>query len=224
MKVTIIGDTHGRLEYGKILNLDTDIVIVAGDFGLPFYNDNVENQILDTLDKLPYKVCFVDGNHENFDYLKNVKTAKRFGNIVGLIRDNVYHLKRGSVYVIGGMRFFTFGGARSVDIGFRTPGIDWWDAELPNWAEMDKGFKELDKNQWEVDYVITHTAPFQVFVRLASRFNKYYYYNDIGKYFMEYLDDIYTRLSFKKWFCGHYHVDAEVDRCVFLYNNAHIIT
>ena len=69
--IYVTGDMHGvqnRLIYSREETLWTaqDVVIVCGDFGFLFRNNDVENCFLDDLSHRPYTLCFVDGNHENF--------------------------------------------------------------------------------------------------------------------------------------------------------------
>jgi hypothetical protein len=37
--------------------------------------------------------------------------------------------------------------------------IDWWPEEVPNQADLDNAYVNLDKAGWKVDYVISHTCP-----------------------------------------------------------------
>ena len=62
-----------------------------------------------------------------------------------------------------GFSIFTFGGATSVDKMYRTENISWWKAENASKSEMDYGVNTLEAAHWNVDYVITHTAPEQFF-------------------------------------------------------------
>lgn len=51
------------------------------------------------------------------------------------------------------------GGGLSVDQNHRIPRISWWPQEYPSQTEKDNAIKNLEANNWEVDYVITHTCP-----------------------------------------------------------------
>ena len=70
---------------------------------------------------------------------------------------------RGEIYIMEGFSIFTFGGATSVDKMYRTENISWWKAENASKSEMDYGVNTLEAAHWNVDYVITHTAPEQFF-------------------------------------------------------------
>lgn len=78
--IFVTGDLHGEKEqiqeYIKVLSDCTkdDILIVAGDFGIPWYSRALDmhykdDKLLDLLRNAPFTTCFVDGNHENFDLL-----------------------------------------------------------------------------------------------------------------------------------------------------------
>ena len=43
-----------------------------GDFGFVFHNNQKELDFLNKLAALPYQICFIDGNHKNFDYLNQL--------------------------------------------------------------------------------------------------------------------------------------------------------
>jgi len=59
----------------------------------------------------------------------------------------------------------------------------------------------LEERGWRVDCVLTHAAPARFMPRLYETFNAC----PVSKY----LDGIYDRLEFTKWFCGHYHRDID---------------
>ena len=58
----------------------------------------------------------VDGNHENFDRFNEFPVHHWHGGKIHYIRPHVIHLMRGQVFEIGGITFFTMGGASSHDI------------------------------------------------------------------------------------------------------------
>ena len=55
-------------------------------------------------------------------------------------------LKRGQVFDLDGLKFFTFGGAQTVDKDNRTPGKSWWTQEKPSQQDYVEGFKNLELN------------------------------------------------------------------------------
>src|SRR5574344_881800 len=104
------------------------------------------------------------------------------------------------------------GGAESVDKDRRIEGVSWWKEELPNCEEMKHGLKNLEKHNWEVDYIITHTCP----VSIQSQLIRSTMDNSLEKY----LEEIYKKVKFKKWYFGHYHIDLVMDdNFIALYDN-----
>lgn len=164
MDIYISGDPHG--EQGRMYELDrtlndNDIIIFCGDFGYLFLDDFQENRFLDDLEARPYTILFVDGNHENFPAIYSYPEEIWNGGKIHRIRKNIIHLCRGQVFEIEGIKFFTFGGGYSLDKASRVEGRTWWPEELPTMIEYDEGKKNLEKNNWEVDYIVTHTLNYK---------------------------------------------------------------
>ena len=213
--IFITGDTHGSMSMSKFnmanfplqkeLTKD-DYMIVAGDFGLVFSLDKEEEYWLKWLDKKSYATLFVDGNHEHHDKLDSLPVQIWNGGKVHFINDNVIHLMRGQVFTINGTKIFTFGGADSIDKLHRLEGKSWWKREMPSTAEYEEGLDNLEKHNWQVDYVITHDCSQSVFEKLmAGLWVKSL--TPINKYF-EVLEE---KLDCQQWYFGHYHEDRWID-------------
>ena len=232
--IYVTGDTHGgaagdlkklnsrNFPQGKTLTKN-DYVIVAGDFGCVWSNPSSEGYKSDLhvqkwLHEKPWTTLFVDGNHENHDMLDELETVEMFGADVGKVNESIYHLRRGRVYEIGGNKIFVMGGALSIDKENRTLGISYWEQEVPSYADMDFGLETLEKHNWEVDYVITHTCPEYVVQRFISEHNAGGLYgNKVNDPTANYLEYIRESLSFKRWYYGHWHEDWEYDKFTLLY-------
>lgn len=217
-RVFICGDTHGGQAYDakkltskkwpESKTLDSgDFLIVAGDFGFIWNKDNPspeETWWYNWFSDKPYTVLFVDGNHENFDRINALPVERKFGGEVGvLIPDNIYHLRRGEVYTIAGMKFFTFGGGTSIDKARRTPFVSWWPQEEPKYFEYQVAYENLEYNNWNVDFVITHDCPESTYNEME--FPKYETYGP--SQLQKFLEDIKSKLTYKEWYFGHYHED-----------------
>ncbi|HCA40891.1 MAG TPA: hypothetical protein DEP01_04935 [Aminobacterium sp.] len=222
MSIYVTGDKHGTVEIDELLPFyytvgkyltPEDHLVIMGDFGLLFDPclTEREQKWLTWLSSMPWNTLFIDGNHENFTRLDHLPEIERFGNSVGVVSDNIFHLKRGYIYTIEGFRCFCFGGALSLDKNMRRPGISWWEREIPSEEEMARGWQSLDQVQWKVDYVFTHMAPNLVLIELCHK--KY-----IGAKLKLahvprdpvaiYLNTIVSRLSFRRWYFGHLHVQT----------------
>lgn len=117
--IFVTGDLHGEKEqiqeYIKVLSDCTkdDILIVAGDFGIPWYSRALDmhykdDKLLDLLRNAPFTTCFVDGNHENFDLLYSNPVIEKWGGRVHDL-DGIYHLMRGEIFTMENQTIFTFG-------------------------------------------------------------------------------------------------------------------
>ncbi len=217
-KIFITGDLHGdpfrltskRFAGGKSLTKD-DYVIVAGDFGMIWKNepDSHEKYNLKWFDDRKWTTLFIDGNHENHFRLNNLEQIEKFGSVVGKASESVYHLRRGEIYNIGGNSIFCFGGAHSIDRDRRRLGLSYWEEEVPNYAEMDYGLKNLEAHQYIVDYVITHTLPRSLVEILGFSKNPPGGKEDPT---IKYLDHIANCATFKKWYFGHMHVNKDMGK------------
>lgn len=223
--IFITGDTHGKydirklnsklFQLGKKLTKD-DYVIIAGDFGFIWFGNNKDKYWLKWLDKKPFTTLFVDGNHENFDLLNSYKIDDWNGGKVHQVSNSVIHLLRGQVYSISGNKFFTFGGAKSTDIEFRKENISWWKDEMPNTDEYEEGLKNLETNNFQVDYIITHTCSSKMQHVLKERYDKNREITEINRY----LDTIEEKVKFKHWYFGHNHLDESLNnKHTIVYNN-----
>jgi hypothetical protein len=115
-KVYVTGDTHGSLDYNKLelfsnnncFLTKSDYVIILGDFGFIWdnYESKTEKIWKKWFDNKPWTTLFIDGNHENFDRLKNIPITNMLNGLVGIITDSIFHLKRGEIYIINNKSFF----------------------------------------------------------------------------------------------------------------------
>lgn len=230
--IYLTGDTHGSADIHKIFlfseKMDKlgkklskeDYLIILGDFGLiwnnPMYRPlefRNEEYFLNKLDELPFTLLFVDGNHENFSRLNSYPVSLWNGGKVSYIRESIIHLKRGQVFNLAGKRFFVMGGATSIDKAYRRKGISYWEEENISSENMDEAFNNLAKVADSVDYVLTHAAPIKI-ARELVEIQFFRYSEDVNEM---HLGDIASKINFEKWYCGHYHLDYEVENYTCLY-------
>lgn len=215
----ITGDTHGNfdriLKWTETTNLnkDKDFLFILGDFGYIWDNKRTsfEKDNLDFISCLPFTTLFIDGNHENHERLNSMRVVNFSGGKAHKVYDSIYHLMRGQVYEIAGKRIFTFGGASSIDKHLRTEGISWWKEEEFNYHEANTAYENLNKIDWEVDYVLTHSAPFSIRDKLFES-NK-------PSSTERMLEAMLRNIKFKRWYFGHYHIDKKMDNFTAMYEN-----
>lgn len=244
--IYVTGDCHGdfyrftKKQRNKLpfQMTENDYVIVCGDFGLLWAEDETFNYNLKWLSRLPFKILWVQGNHENYHMIAEYPLEKwNGGKVRHIVKDKIILLERGQVFTIEGKTFFTFGGASSHDISggildknsptylqdykrasrsgqpFRIFNVSWWREELPTKEELEEGRINLEQMGYKVDYVITHCASNRIqealeHYHMRMDFNIGLYKQDILTNFFEELED---RLQYKQWFCGHYHEDFCID-------------
>lgn len=210
--IYITGDVHGdinRFSEAFIPNetslTENDYLIIGGDFGFIFLNDNEEKGFLDALAKKPYNILFIDGNHENFDVINEYPVEMWNGGKIHRIRENIIHLMRGQVFTIENKKFFTMGGAYSIDRYMRKKGFSWWPQELPGDEEYKEATENLLKND-DIDYIISHTAPREIIRRMG------YYPDPHDMELTGFLEWIMYEHKFTHWFFGHFHEDKIIER------------
>lgn len=223
MNIYITGDTHGLHNFSKLrgfanehrqLNKD-DFVIIAGDFGAVWDAKTIEEDLKYYRD-LPFTVLFVDGNHENFDIINSYPIEVWNGGKVHRIKPDIIHLMRGQVFEIGGKKFFTFGGATSIDSCYRIEGKSWWHQELPTYEEFDEGIANLKRNGNKVDYVITHACGQQALTYPQLRSVAGVKTVCPESFLLSNFEDA---VEFKRWYFGHFHIDANLgDKYTALFN------
>jgi predicted phosphodiesterase len=225
MSVYVVGDTHGSiLDTNKLSNkrfkaTEDDVVIQLGDFGWVWYpiGTNKEQEYwLDNLANKPYSLYVVLGNHENYDIIFNLP-LEYIDEVQGLCyvlkrsTGNIYFFERGGIYTIQGKTFLCIGGALSIDREYRNDGTSWWHQEYLSYTEELKCLTNLDKHNWEVDFMLTHTCP-------TSQVSNFTIDDYSPKYDDKVASFIHKIVRDKRFKCpenhfGHFHLDKIV------YNN-----
>ena len=219
--IYIFGDLHGvqnlhifnkeNFPEGYSLTKD-DFVIILGDFGIPWSNIGTssythEMRSIYWLSDCPWTTLFVDGNHENFSNLASFEKTEKYGGIVSVLSESVFHLNRGYVYNLENRTFFAFGGGNSIDRVRRIEGLSWWREEIPSNAEFERAMNSLEEHNNNVDYILTHTVSNNVAYDVL---NTYYTVPRIADAASDMLDIIEQSVSFKRWFFGHFHMDYNI--------------
>lgn len=216
MKIVITGDTHGTLDIHKLFQFFTgreteytkenDYLFICGDTGICGFSAVEENDTRKLLRELPVTVLFIDGNHENFEELNSYDAEMWNGGKVHFIERDMVHLMRGQVFDLGGVKFFTFGGVYSIDRLYRREGISWFSEEIPSKEEYEEGWKNLERNHFCVDYILTHTGPREVVTAMG-----YGEMSDDEVELRQYLQRVADSTDFMKWYFGHFHDDTEIE-------------
>lgn len=222
--IFLTGDIHGANSIGRMNSTlfpqnkeltKSDYLIILGDFGMLWEQEMSKSEAY-WLKWMADKNCttlFVDGNHENFDRINALPQVEMFGSTVGKVNDSVFHLRRGEVYLIDGLKILTIGGAESIDKHQRTEHVTWWREELLSMQDIYNALDNLEKHNWEVDYVLSHTCPVQIYPEVRDQ-----YKTKMKDPTMKELGEIYKQLTFKHWYFGHFHKDRTLsDEFTVLY-------
>ena len=213
--IYITGDTHGKLKYFDRQRMPFgpgDKVIITGDFGFLMEQSRADWNNLEELAQKPYEILFIPGNHENYPALAKFPVVERYGAPVRKLRENIYMLLRGEVYTMEGKTFFAFGGAYSIDKDWRLKyqsicGVPiWFPEELPSPEEYRRGIENLEARGMQVDYVLSHTAPRCVIPQIIG-VRPDPHEDELNGF----LNWLYHDGTFKHWYCGHFHVDIQVN-------------
>lgn len=222
--VIITGDTHREFErifdfceaYGTT---NDDIVIILGDAGINYYLDESDYWLKEELSTLPCQLFLIHGNHEERpDLIGSYEEKEWHGGIVYVEAEypNLIFAKDGEIYDFDGKRAVVIGGAYSIDkISRLKSGTPWFDTEQPNNMIQEYVERQLNKVNWKVDYVFTHTAPLKYEPReeFMPGINQLY----VDKSTEKWLDSIEDRLQYEHWFLGHYHCDKHIGQITILF-------
>lgn len=238
MATWVTGDVHGPIDIGKLSSknwpegrtlTEDDRLLVCGDFGLVWVDppSSEDKYWLKWLESKPWgETVFVDGNHENHDLLDAMPVTSWHGGRVHRLpgHPHVIHLMRGETYEVEGGTWWCFGGARSHDRKWRTPGVSWWPHEIPSEEEMAHGLETLAAADYAPDFVITHECSYDVLDKALSR--------DYGRTwgeepphdavtdYLQRVDGLLDWSRVRRWYSGHHHDDRPLDpdgRHVMLY-------
>jgi predicted phosphodiesterase len=211
-RLLITGDTHG--EQNRMLFLvnkleEGDVLFVAGDFGYSFLLDYYEKAFLNDMEKyLEERNCYivyVDGNHENHKALNELPVSEWCGAKVHKLRKRVIHVLRGEILTLKNKSVFCFGGAFSIDRAFRRLNYSYWKEELPTDIDYANGNHNLEKQDYKVDYIITHTCPAASVYSLNGRHSA-----PEEMPLQNYLEWVRETVDYSHWWFGHWHQDKDL--------------
>ncbi|NLJ19389.1 metallophosphoesterase [Globicatella sulfidifaciens] len=219
--IYITGDTHRDFE--RVMDFcdevgtsqEEDIMIILGDAMINYYLDANDTWLKEELSEYPITFFFIHGNHEERPYMIDSYEEDDWNGGIIYVEKEYPHLifaKDGEIYDFDGRKAMAIGGAYSVDRFSRDV---WFDTEQPD--EIIKTYVEqqLDKIDWKIDYIFSHTAPYKYEPReeYLPNINQEY----IDKSTEQWLDEIEDKLDYERWYLGHYHCDKRIDRVTIMY-------
>lgn len=224
-KVFVGGDPHGNFKLikeftQKAETTKEDLLILVGDVGLNYNLDKNDADRKRSLSKLPISFLLVRGNHEARP--ENVPIME-YGYVPAFSANLYYEKEFPSIYYINAGTFtinqkkcLAVGGAYSVDKIYRmnrNP-LSWFYDEQIN-AREKFDIKNIIDMSNKFDYVFTHTCPYDLIPRhlFLSQIDQ----STVDCSMEQFLqNEVYKKIEFDTWYCGHYHNDEWLSNSVRL--------
>lgn len=227
----ITGDTHG--DFSRMFRFceltkatEEDVMIVLGDAGLNYYGDSRDKKNKFRVhNKYPVTFFCIHGNHEMRPWETKCEYKEKlfFGGTVYYEEEfpRILFAKDGEIYNFptedGVKSCLVIGGAYSVDKFYRlSRGFAWFESEQPSDEIKQYVEDQIAKVGKKVDIVLTHTCPIkyepvEAFLPMVDQ-------STVDKSTEEWLGKIESELDYQKWYCGHYHIEKDIDKIKFMYD------
>lgn len=216
MNIYITGDTHRDFDRIKDFcekenTSNEDIIIILGDAGINYYLFGRDNDLKAELNTLPVTLFCIHGNHEERPYnIPSYEEQPWHGGTAYIepAYPNLIFGKDGEIYDFNGRKYIVIGGAYSIDKSFRLQnGWNWFESEQPDDDTKAYTEQQLDSVDWKIYGVLTHTMPkaYEPSWAFLSGIDP----EKVDKSTELWLDKIEKRLTYEKWYAGHYHVDSQ---------------
>lgn len=206
----VTGDIHGNICNLLFLTEELtkkDVLIILGDVGFNYYRNKKDEAFKKEANEIGITLFCIRGNHELYPcYINSYQTKQWNGGTVYYEEEypNLLFPKDGEIFTFNKKRCVVIGGAYSIDKEYRKMnGWQWFEEEQLTMEEMDYVEENLARNNWKVDYVLSHTCPISTCPTFL--FHPAVDQTTVDKTMEKWLQTIADRLDFKKWYFGHYH-------------------
>jgi len=191
----LLSDIHGDKNFPGLKEYlstadDRDLLIILGDTGIMYPERDDYKEFTDFFLSANKNIAFVDGNHENFEFLNAFPTVIWNGGEVHRLTDKIVHLKRGNIFTLQNRTFFVMGGCKSSD-KWKDLGL-WYKDETPTESEIGFGIENLKTKGNKVDFVLTHKYEKSALIPKEQTL----------EYLTDYID---KNVEFTHWYSGHWH-------------------
>ena len=235
-KFFITGDKHRHFdrvkEFCREMNTRRkDVLIILGDAGFNYYDDKRDDDLKKEISALNITLFCLHGNKENRP--QNVGTYGIRSFCGGKVYyepkyPNIYFAIDGEIYTFEGKKYMVVGGAHSVDkMRCLEEGTPFWYDEMPNDSVKATVEQHLLNKENKIYGMMTHTCPIDYLpteMFMSTRQNasikrkprkaksKKLFKPDIDRSTEIWLGELEKKLDYEVWFCGHYHVDKQIDK------------
>ena len=220
--VYITGDIHGNPKrirtFAERFGLtEGDVIIILGDVGANYYGDERDERTKKELSSINSTILCIHGNHEMRPWEATDYTLRDWnGGKVWTQQQyqNLLFAKDGEIYLIDGVRYLAVGGAYSIDMRWRIlHRAGWWASEQP--TDDIKKYVERQVQDNHVDVILSHTCPrkYEPLEAFISSIDQ----KMVDKSTEDWLDTIEEMADYKAWYCGHWHINKDIDKMHFLF-------
>jgi len=228
--IYVTGDIHGEVrlvaeiieKYGITAN---DTIILLGDVGVNYYGKHGDRQRKKKLNRLGIPVLCIHGNHEMRPFTIPTYHEEVWNGGVIYKEEEfpfLHFAKDGEIYSLEGNNVIALGGAYSVDKWHRLlMDLHWFPDEQPSEEIKRHAEQKLGEAGWKVDVVLSHTCPrrYEPIEAYLSAVDQ----SSVDKSTEEWLGKIEEKLNYKRWFCGHWHINKHIDKIHFLFHEVEVL-
>ena len=221
--IYITGDRHG--DYRSLIDfcIETntkidDVIIILGDAGINYHLDYRDTLLKEKLKELSITLFCVHGNHEERPQnIASYKTKIFHDGIVYYEEKypNILFAKDGEIYNFKNLKTMPIGGAYSIDKAYRVlNGYPWYKDEQPSDEIKEHIRKVLENNGNKIDVILSHTCPYKYmpFEAFLDGVDEV----EVDKTTELFLDEIEDTTDYQRWYCGHFHIDKDIDKMEFM--------
>lgn len=216
--IWITGDTHRDFDWleqfcQEMKTTKDDVMIILGDAGINFYGPSRDDPRKRWLAQMPITLLCIHGNHEMRP--ENLYTYELVPWRDGVVWQeplfpSLLFARDGEVYDLDGVPSLVIGGAYSVDKMQRIAwGEGWWPDEQPDAATRARVEAALDKRDWQIGAILSHTCPLRC--EPVEMFLSNIDQSRVDKTTEEWLNTLEEKATYRRWFCGHFHTDKEYE-------------
>lgn len=239
-KFFITGDKHRKFSRIKSFCRDMntrrkDVLIILGDAGFNYYDDERDDKLKSEISALNITLFCLHGNKENRP--QNIATYGIRSFCGGKVYyepkyPNILFAIDGEIYTFEGKKYMVVGGAHSVDklqcLEEKRP---FWFDEMPDDVIKSRVEERLTAENNTIYGMLTHTCPIdylptEMFVSTRQNAvikrkprkakSKKMFKPDIDRSTEIWLGELEKKINFEVWFCGHYHIDKQIDKIQML--------
>lgn len=241
-KYFITGDKHRDFDYIKDFCRDMntrrkDVLIILGDTGFNYFEDVRDDKLKNEISALNITLFCLHGNKENRP--QNIGTYGIRSFCGGKVYyepkyPNIFFAIDGEFYTFEGKKYMVVGGAHSVDkMRCFEENKPFWEDEMPDDAIKAKVEERLESENNRIYGMMTHTCPIDYLpmeMFMTTRQNaaikrkprkarsKKLFKPNIDRSTEEWLGKLEKKLDYEVWYCGHYHIDKQIDKVNMMYH------